>query len=195
MSSRFVLPVKVSWKLRWLPVVTVNFTRLKLFAGGFISVFTMIFFPLGLPRYIRHQLPELAPALFGEALLCTKCRPIFEKYESDGAALDPWTTYRLEDDLGLLKRSADTGCHICIKLLDWVGSIKNGPYWSNYFEERLPWLFCIRAQLFEKDKPDHHYEILFHIPRWEGPSTPSNSMIHQKRLKIIPCQGEDLINA
>lgn len=147
---------------RWLSIITVDILVLRLTNGSFIDVVTMILLPLRLPRFVRHRLPESNLTMFGEALLFSKCRQIFKRYQSDGEDYDPWTLHRLEDDLALLRRSGQAGWHICIKLLHWVSCIKNGPDYLEYFKLRLSWLFTIKAELLKADGSGHYEILLFY---------------------------------
>jgi hypothetical protein len=150
----------------------------------------MLMMPLGLPRMVRRRLPEQRPIMFGEASLCSKCQRIFGSYQlvtKIGNRL--LTGHRFEDDLALLKRSADAGCHICTKLSSWIASIENGPDWSEHFQLHLSWLFTIIALLTKNYDEDYH-TIQFIIHRVEGPEATFDLVFHQLKLKIFPSRGK-----
>jgi len=147
----------------------------------------MLIMPLGLPRMVRRRLRERSLIVFGEAPLCSKCQQIFESYQL--VTKIGFIGHRFEDDLALLKRSADAGCHICTKLFAWIELIENGPDWSEHFQLRLSWLFTIIALLTRNYDEDYH-TIKFLINRVEGPEASLDLVAYRWKLKIFPSQGK-----
>jgi hypothetical protein len=160
--------------------------------GIFLNMLCEVFLPNGLPRFLRRRLSSPPPQVFGEAMLCSMCRKIFEVHMhgtfGNPWTGNPWTSYRHQDDLTLLKRSASSGCDICLRLYEWVTSIKKGLDWSDFLQSRVPWSFTIRSHLSKSDV-DNHFELEFTIFRWEFSNWSGDNFFHTLALKIVPAAG------
>lgn len=162
--------------------------------GGFfqilglcLNILSGVLLPNGLPRFLRRRLSSPPPRVFGEAMLCSMCRKIFEVH-MHRTVDNPWASYRHQDDLNLLRRSASCGCNICLRLYEWVGSIEKGSDWSDFFQSRVPWS-TIRSHLLKSDV-DNHFELVFTIFRWEFSFPNDDDAFHTLTLKIVPAAGK-----
>jgi hypothetical protein len=177
-----------SWKEILLLVLTGrNFDVL----GMVLNCLCDVFLPNGLPKFLRRRLSSPPPQLFGEAMLCLVCRKIFEVHKHEPYFLYSWTSYRHQDDLSLLERSAGSGCDICARLYEWVKSIENGPDWCDSLGVRFPWGFTIRSHL-SKSVVDNHFELDFTIPRYDINSSDWNNHWHTLSLIIVPATGKSI---
>jgi hypothetical protein len=157
-----------------------------------LNVFCDILLPNGLPKHLRRRLSIKPPQIFGEAMLCSMCHKIFTSHNHETKTFISRASYRHQDDLVLLERSANSGCDICRRLYEWVSSIENGPDWSDYFGVNAPWGFTIRSRLSKRDK-DNHFILEFTILRWEFWDMTNDNMFHTLILKIVPTVGKSAL--
>ena len=138
----------------------------------------------------RRRLPPVPPRLVGNTLLCSLCRAIFEVHMIAIDEWDFWRAYRHQDDIALLQLSADSGCQICTKLLVWINSIENDPWWLRL--SQLPWNCTIRSQLW-KTEVHNQFELLFTIYRFEPWGASYEDLFCRLRLRVIPAEGNLIV--
>jgi hypothetical protein len=144
--------------------------------------------PHGLPNFVKRRLPTPAPQALGDAKLCSLCRGLLTSHKRAGVdskmMFTPEGSSRHHNDRTLLQRSAQSGCQICKRLLDWLTTItskRSGPAFA---------VFAIRGRLQDTDTPDE-YELVFSILNYLQPYELTNvNMHHTLKSRIIRDEGE-----
>jgi hypothetical protein len=149
-------------------------------------VFVDIFVPLCLPTFIKHYLFPPPSQALSESPLCSLCQNVLERNKIDTSEFSPWASYRHIDDVDVLKRTANAGCQICIKLLIWINSIEKGPDWCESLGIHVPWGFTIRSHLL-RDTSSGQLEVAFTINRFK---TLRDAAMDVIIFKIIPAESK-----
>jgi hypothetical protein len=176
---------------------TYPITRARIFSlrdlalniGNLFNMLVDMLVPLYLPTFIKHYLFPLPSQELSESLLCSLCQNVLERNKIGPFEFSPWTSYRHHDDVDVLKRTANAGCQICIKLLNWVNSIEKGPDWCESLGIHLPWGFTIRSHLL-RNIGSGQLEVAFTIQRFETLPSRSEARSYEITFRVIPAEGK-----